>query len=295
MTRTTNRMRGSISVELLRRVRKASGSLPEDTLRRMREFSRGCRDERWAFRGRSRGEDIYYTAFGWMVSLALGTPPPKESMEAYLGEIDPGRLDFVHYCSFVKCSLLLAVSGRGPLSLLRSATLGIPPREISSFGSFPGDDRNSPYSLFLSLGLSQDLREGFEGKEALSSLNGYHLGGGLYSGTPHSDTPSLQATCSALMVRGYLEGFRKKEVEGLQRLQSTSGGFKASPLAPVPDMLSTAVALFTLSCHGMETKYPAIDFIEAHLDPSGGCLPTLLDREMDIEYLFYGLLAIGCL
>lgn len=78
----------------------------------------------------------------------------------------------------------------------------------------------------------------------------------------------------------------------LQQRQDETGGFYASEQAPVPDLLSTAVALFTLSLIGAEAK-DASSFIQAHWLDRGGFAPTLYDDYSDVEYVFYGLLALG--
>ena len=92
----------------------------------------------------------------------------------------------------------------------------------------------------------------------------------------------------------------------LHERQDESGGFRATDEAPVPDLLSTAVALFTLRLLGTEYNCPlsivhcpllrdASDFIHAHWLDSGGFAPTVFDNYSDVEYVFYGLLALGSL
>ena len=81
-------------------------------------------------------------------------------------------------------------------------------------------------------------------------------------------------------------------VEWLQQQQDETGGFHASEQAPIPDLLSTAVALFTLRLMDAPTR-DASQFVQAHWLDSGGFAPTLLDDYSDVEYVFYGLLALG--
>ncbi len=80
----------------------------------------------------------------------------------------------------------------------------------------------------------------------------------------------------------------------LHERQDESGGFRATDQAPIPDLLSTAVALFTLRLLGAEFK-DASDFIRAHWLDNGGFAPTIFDNYSDVEYVFYGLLALGSL
>ena len=81
-------------------------------------------------------------------------------------------------------------------------------------------------------------------------------------------------------------------VEWLQKRQDETGGFYASEQAPIPDLLSTAVALFTLRLLEIHVK-DATPFIQAHGLDNGGVAPTLYDDYSDVEYVFYGLLALG--
>ncbi len=81
-------------------------------------------------------------------------------------------------------------------------------------------------------------------------------------------------------------------VEWLQKRQDETGGFYASEQAPIPDLLSTAVALFTLRLLEIHVK-DATPFIQAHGLDNGGFAPTLYDDYSDVEYVFYGLLALG--
>ncbi len=83
-------------------------------------------------------------------------------------------------------------------------------------------------------------------------------------------------------------------VKWLRQRQDESGGFRASEEAPIPDLLSTAVALFTLRLLG-EAVGDAMPFVQVHWLESGGFAPTLLDDYSDVEYVFYGLLALGSL
>ena len=92
------------------------------------------------------------------------------------------------------------------------------------------------------------------------------------------------------------DGYRKNdELDYLLHVQDASGGFRADAAAPVPDLLSTATALFVLRCYEVRPLVPTRDFIEAHWLDNGGFGATLWDEEGDVEYLFYGLLALGSL
>ncbi len=106
-------------------------------------------------------------------------------------------------------------------------------------------------------------------------------------------TPTTNAVCCVLAMQ-YQIGIQLDAtyVKWLQQRQDETGGFYASEEAPVPDLLSTAVALFTLRLIGAEVM-DATPFIQAHWLDNGGFAPTLLDDYSDVEYVFYGLLALG--
>ena len=74
------------------------------------------------------------------------------------------------------------------------------------------------------------------------------------------------------------------------------GGFFAVPMAPLPDLLSTATALHALS--GLHAdlgkiREPCLDFIDTLWTSKGGFHGTWTDDVLDVEYTFYGLLALG--
>ena len=103
---------------------------------------------------------------------------------------------------------------------------------------------------------------------------------------------STAACCVLAMQHQTGEALDTTLVSWLKERQDETGGFFASEVAPVPDLLSTAVAVFTLRIIGGRPR-PAARFIEAHWLDMGSFAPTLLDEYSDVEYLFYGLLALG--
>lgn len=109
----------------------------------------------------------------------------------------------------------------------------------------------------------------------------------------HTKPQTTNAVCCVLAMQ-YQTGEQPDSalVEWLQQRQDQTGGFYASEAAPIPDMLSTAVALFTLRLLGAE-RMDATPFVQAHWLEGGGFAPTLLDNYSDVEYMFYGLLALG--
>jgi prenyltransferase beta subunit len=74
------------------------------------------------------------------------------------------------------------------------------------------------------------------------------------------------------------------------------GGFCATPQTPLPDLLSTAVALHALATLGTPLdgiKEPCLTFIDSLWDSAGGFHGHWADDALDVEYTFYALLALG--
>ena len=68
------------------------------------------------------------------------------------------------------------------------------------------------------------------------------------------------------------------------------------PAAPAPDLLSTAVALHALA--GLQADFshlkdPLLDFVDTLWSADGGFHGHWADHELDVEYTYYGLLALG--
>jgi len=76
-----------------------------------------------------------------------------------------------------------------------------------------------------------------------------------------------------------------------------NGSFAAVKNAPVGDLLSTGVALYALKVAGADIRKIAPDCLEYidSLYSDGGFCATILDPDPDVEYTFYGLLALGAL
>jgi prenyltransferase beta subunit len=75
-----------------------------------------------------------------------------------------------------------------------------------------------------------------------------------------------------------------------------SGGFLATPGAPLPDLLSTATALHALE--SLEVKYDhlrdlTLDYVDSLWSAEGGFHGHWADDDLDVEYTSYGLLALG--
>ncbi|MBO5399956.1 MAG: hypothetical protein J6A18_06880 [Alistipes sp.] len=283
-------MQRSVTIKLLQTLQRGCSSLGVQARELIVGFLLSQRTERGAYVNKQGEEDLYYTVFGWLLESALGLRQDAEAMERYLAEVDLESLDLVHYAAAVRCRLLQR-GAKGRLSLLWQALQRTPTRELESFRSVPNNDREAPYTQFIWMSLCEDTRNDYQP----AALDAYRTSDGGYANVKGGKEMATNATAAALMVVGQSEGYDAARVSPLLEAQEPSGGFRATSVAPIPDLLSTATALFVLNCYGVRPRYEAADFVEAHWLESGGFAATLLDEKSDVEYLFYGLLALGTL
>ena len=74
------------------------------------------------------------------------------------------------------------------------------------------------------------------------------------------------------------------------------GGFLPAPKAPMPDLLSTAVALHALDSIQTDlapVKEHMLDYVDTLWSAEGGFHGHWAEDVLDAEYTFYGLLALG--
>ena len=114
-------------------------------------------------------------------------------------------------------------------------------------------------------------------------------------------TIDQHSPCSEVAARVFLQKMMNqdgsKDQELLKSFACPAGGFKAFAHLNNADLLSTAVALFALNYSGYDLrllKPSCLDFIGQNF-AGGAFLSGDGDPTADVEYTFYGLLALGTL
>ena len=288
-------MKETISIKLFNTLKQGKENLNEDSLFRVKNFIKSQEMNDGSFMNKSGKSDIYYTAFGWMLSYVLGIETDYKKTGAFLKKQEVQQMDLIHYAAYIRCWMIQQLFEGGTLKLLLSSLFRKNIRPLFDFENVPHNDMRSPYTQYIWLSLLEDTRNPVQDKDAIiASIGNYHVSGGGYSNMKDGTMAATNATAAALSVIGQLDAYHDTDsLNYILAIQSDTGGFAATEHSPLPDLLSTATALFLLRCYGRKPTISPKNFVEAHWLDNGGFSATLLEETSDVEYTFYGLLALG--
>ncbi len=290
----------SLRLQLLQVARLAPRLLGDST-GLVRNFFASQFDARGAGSNRDGRPDLYYTIFALAGAQALDAPVPLSATADWLVTHGDGAgLDFVHLGALARCWAAVGLekmpAGLGDGLLARIEDFRKPD------GGYEGDRKlrhSTAYGVFVALGSYQDLgRTPPRPLELIRCLKRLESDDGGWSNQPGMPVGSLNATAGAVTLIRHL-GFPVNQSVGdwLLAQAHPSGGFKAIPQAPIPDLLSTATALHALSA--LDRNIPSsvhgscLDFLDTLWSAEGGFHGHWSDDYLDPEYTFYGLLALG--
>lgn len=290
----------SLRLQLLQVARLAPRLLGEST-DLVRDFYRHQFNENGAACDRAGKPDLYYTIFALAGSVALEVPLPLDKTREWLLTFGDGAaLDLVHLGALARCWAQVGKKQLPP---------GLEQKLLQNLEKFrkpdggydvdPNLPHGTAYGAFIALGAWQDL--GGTPPRLLDLLRCFkrlESSDGAWSNQPGMPVGALNATAGAVTLIRHL-GFpvNQRVAEWLLAQAHPQGGFKATPAAPLPDLLSTATALHALSA--MDCRIPSalhercLDFIDTLWDARGGFHGHWADDDLDAEYTFYGLLALG--
>lgn len=256
--------------------------------------------------GRDGTPDIYYSVFAVDTLHALQAPPAifrdltmsRKGEDLSFRDLTMSRKDLVP----LACLARLAAGVPGLLEPDLVNPLGA---SIRSFrrpdGGFAPDETSAGstvFASFLGLGALQDLSSPVSAPEALGAYvrsavledGGFSLAPGIAAAT----TPTTAAAVTVLRQVGL--AIPPATAGWLEARAHPQGGFVAGPGVPVPDLLSTAVALHALSTLERPLdrfREACLDFVDTLWSSKGGFYGHWADDHLDCEYTFYGLLALG--
>lgn len=248
--------------------------------------------------------DLYYTPFACDALIALDAHDPETGHAAATREWLTGLgsgvgLDFVH-----RACLARAWAAQPPGTLDPEVRQGIAAGFAAhqaadgGYAARPGALRGSAYGGFIVKNAHDDLGVPLPEPDRLAaSLAGLRAAGGGWANEPgqaHGSTPATAAAVATL--RSLDVPVPAGTAEWLLDRWHPAGGFVAAPDAPLPDLLSTAVALHALDALDApwrDRREAVLDFVDTLWSNVGGFHGSWADDEPDVEYTFYGLLALG--
>jgi len=278
---------------------RASRTLDPTAAAQIMSFVYGCASSDGGYRGRGTDSDLYYTHFAVESLHALGSVSQRNALPRYLEAFADGEfLDYVHRCCLVR------ILSRLPCTEQRTARIHRVLESLEKWRRKDGgynlgaESHGSVYAGFLALlahGASDSIP--FRPDELLSWIGDRMRGDGSWSDEPGASQGTTTVTAAAavtLAVGG--KSPTEATVRWLLSRQNPEGGFTASPMVSVADLLSTATALTALRLVGHcgpDVASAAADYISGLWARDGGFCGHALDGITDCEYCYWALLGLG--
>ncbi len=250
--------------------------LDEGMILEMRSFVLSQQTVEGGFADRAGKCDLYYSLFGYFISNSLEVPGFKEPLKKYVEATVPsGNLTGVYrYCGAILYAKLIG--------------LDVITEKL----------RNEILEDLLRPDLKQPEYSGFLGILALFYLEDYLSIQRVvkrYKRLLNLKGHPCPVVATTAVMMGMAGNPQSEPVEALLTFYRGNGGFAAVLRAPEEDLLSTGVALFAL--HFLDAdirliKPDCLSFVDDLYD-NGGFRATSTDFITDVEYTFYGLLALG--
>jgi len=267
------------------------------------QFIVGQQNTDGGFKDRGGRSDLYYSLFGALMLRAIGSEESSQSQLA-VSNNPATRNPQPTTESIVKLKLFVQEnSSKNIPGFIEQCCLVLLQKElrISRFARITNLIKLSRsfwkerYSINLSyrsfvLFLTLDAVLPFPG------LLKFGAGKMLKRTTVDQHSPCSEVAASVFLQK-MMNGDGSAEQELLKSFACQTGGFKAFSHLQQADMLSTAVALFALNFAGSDLrllKPNCLDFIQENYS-DGAFLSGDGDLTQDVEYTFYGLLALGVL
>jgi len=286
----------SLRLEMLQIARLASGMLNESA-ELVKAFILSHQNADGGFRNRDGISDLYYTVFAIDGLSALQAELPLPSLQHYLGTFGKGlELDFVHCCCLARARAAIRhdINDAGQL-LVKLEDYRTPD---GGYNQKPGAVNSTAYGCLLAYGAYADYGLDVPGKEQFTDcLNSLQAADGGWGNEPGMAQGTVSASAAAIVVSRSLQlPIPFTAASWLIGCAHPDGGFKAFPDAPMPDLLSTAVslhALEVLQADYSQLREPCLDFVDSLWVNNGGFHGHWADDDLDLEYTYYALLALG--
>ena len=252
------------------------------------------------FRGRSGSSDLYYTSFAIDCMCVSDDLRLTDRTAVYLESFGAGdNLDLVHLTALA--GAWAGVRGSGIPENIRNGIARNIRRFRSCDGGYgitEGNEKGSIYGAFFACKGLEDLQIEIDDADRIrDSVLSLRTEEGLFSETRPAELPTTNAVAAAaLLLSNPDEPVDERASAWLAQQACEGGGYRAGPFALIPDMVSTAAALFALNeSSGFLAGEECEAYVESLQDKrTGGFTGHSLDDKPDCEYTFYGLLSLGC-
>jgi hypothetical protein len=256
------------SIEIV--LKNSVGMIDKDTLTEIRVFLKSHQTDDGGFADRGGRSDLYYSLFGCYIAEALGIEEVMPLLKEYVkNTLNTNSLKGIH----LKCAVILYAKLFGSEK--------IPPILRKN------ENIQAKYSDFINL-LADYYSEEYSALYSIQrKLNAYES--------------NIEMPCSITAAHMILNNCFNLPVEELEKklndLYRINGSYSAVPGAPAGDLLSTGVALYArrfVESDFRNIKPDCLSFIDS-LYSGGGFCAASTETDPDVEYTFYGLLALGSL
>jgi len=257
---------------------KSTTLLNPERIAEVRSFILSKQTVKGGFADRGGECDLYYTLFGYYISEAISVEEVLVPLRKYIKEsVTANNLEGVYlYCGAILYAKLLGHDAT--TERLRKKIIA----ELNDSGS-----KQPEYSRFMGI-LALYYLEDF--------LNIYRIVNQYKKSFAPGNHPCPVIAARTILLE--MAGNRRvATVNNLKSFYRGSGGFAALNQAPEDDLLSTGTALYALNFLGADLrliKPDCLTFVDS-LYENGGFRATFSDTMPDVEYTFYGLLALGSL
>jgi prenyltransferase beta subunit len=290
---------------MIRLLENALALLDEQGREEVWQFILSSQNEDGGFRDRGGSSDLYYSLFGMLMLKAMEGKPdtnaenkPTEGISALnntYAQVDTSLLKLKQFTQKQSAIKNHGFIERCCLVLLQTE---LKSKRYSRFVSMVSLSR-SFWKERSSINLSYRSFVLFLILDAVLPVSSFVKGPAKRM--MEQTLINEHSPCSEVAAKVFLNKMMQKEnsdeVELLHSFALPTGGFKAFLHLDRADMLSTAVALFALKYAAADLrliKPSTLDFIQFNYS-TGAFLSGDSDQTEDVEYTFYGLLALGVL
>lgn len=274
-----NKREKPVYQQLIQNIKKGFSILDSSIQKDIIDFIKSQQKDGGGFVDRSDNPDLYYSLFGHWLCLAIDLDEQKLLLKRYIQkaqEIDPKKLIDKLALLLISIDLYPKKTKYSIFSLLK---MHFKKRHLIDFA----------YHFFLfTLVIDASKKANFLLKSIAKIFLLFYKSG--------KNVPS-SILASILFAKNEVGIKTAKEQSELIKYHNLKGGFKAFQSIESSDMLSTGVTLFVLEKTGYELrtiKPGCLNFVEQNYS-SGAFLSGDGDYTKDLEYTFYGLLALGSL